>query len=168
MTVDFGHVETVSVHFDDLDAMGVVHNARYAVLVERAFTTYWSRLGFGYAGMASPPDFFSVVGEFSISYRVPVRVIGELGIHLWTEWVGTTSAAIGFRVLSADGQTVHAEGRRVNIKLDPTTMRPSPWSEKARVLATAMARPIDPGDLDDPGPTALHGHAGRPEQPVSA
>lgn len=27
-------------HFDDLDPMGVLHNARYAVLVERAITAW--------------------------------------------------------------------------------------------------------------------------------
>jgi hypothetical protein len=30
------HTETVMVYFDDLNAMGVVHNGRYATLLERA------------------------------------------------------------------------------------------------------------------------------------
>ena len=30
------HTETVMVYFDDLDAMGVVHNGRYVTLLERA------------------------------------------------------------------------------------------------------------------------------------
>ena len=30
------HTETVMVYFEDLDAMGVVHNGRYATLLERA------------------------------------------------------------------------------------------------------------------------------------
>jgi hypothetical protein len=29
-TIDYGHLEPVDVHFDDLDPMGIVHNARYA------------------------------------------------------------------------------------------------------------------------------------------
>ena len=33
-TIDYGHVEVLPVHFDDLDPMGMVHNARYAVLIE--------------------------------------------------------------------------------------------------------------------------------------
>ena len=32
--------ETVMVYFDDLDAMGVVHNGRYAALLERALAAY--------------------------------------------------------------------------------------------------------------------------------
>ncbi len=31
-----GHHRSVEVYFDDLDAFGMVHNARYAVLQERA------------------------------------------------------------------------------------------------------------------------------------
>ena len=36
VAVEYGHITEVPVHFDDLDALGVLHNARYAVLVERA------------------------------------------------------------------------------------------------------------------------------------
>ncbi|MBT8226864.1 MAG: acyl-CoA thioesterase [Dactylosporangium sp.] len=141
MSTDFGYFEPVTVHFDDLDAMGVLHNARYALLVERAYVTYWTRQGFGYTGSQSPPDAFAVVREFFITYHVPVRQVGPLGVHLWTERIGTSSTTIGFQVLSGDRTTVHADGHRVHIKLDPATMRPSPWSAEARELASALARP---------------------------
>jgi acyl-CoA thioester hydrolase len=141
MTVEYGYLEPVTVHFDDLDAMGMVHNARYALLVERAYIAYWTRQGFGYSGPSSPPDAFAVVGEFSISYHVPVCTVGELKVHMWTERLGNSSATIGFRILSADGETVHAAGTRVHIKLDPATLRPAPWTDEARTYATAVARP---------------------------
>jgi hypothetical protein len=32
LTIDYGHVEMVPVHFDDLDPIGMVHNARHALL----------------------------------------------------------------------------------------------------------------------------------------
>ena len=61
-TVLPGHVETVPVHFDDLDAMGLVHNARYALMLERALSAYWSRHGFSFAdGVPTQPDRKSVV-----------------------------------------------------------------------------------------------------------
>jgi hypothetical protein len=40
--------EIVMVYFEDLDAMGVVHNGRYAVLLERALAAYWDRAGWSY------------------------------------------------------------------------------------------------------------------------
>ena len=42
------HTETVMVYFEDLDAMGVVHNGRYAALLERALAGYWTRAGWPY------------------------------------------------------------------------------------------------------------------------
>ena len=45
LTIDYGHVELVPVHFDDLDPMGMVHNAWYALLIERALATFWRRHG---------------------------------------------------------------------------------------------------------------------------
>ncbi len=138
-TVDYGHIETVPVHFDDLDAMGIVHNARYAVMLERALSTYWGQRGFGIAdGAVTKPDVFHAVAEYSISYRTPVRHTGAVGIHFWIERMGETSVVYAFRVLSADGSTVHAEGRRVNIKLDPQTLRPAPWSAEGREVAAAL------------------------------
>ena len=136
-----GHVERIEVHFDDLDAMGIVHNARYAVMLERALSAFWARRGFTFAdGRVSKPDVFHAVAEYAISYRVPIRGTGEVAVHFWLDRLGTSSAAYGFRVLSADGATVHAEGRRVNIKLDPVTLQPSPWTAEARAVAAALLR----------------------------
>jgi acyl-CoA thioester hydrolase len=141
--VQYGHTEPVDVHFDDLDAMGIVHNARYAVLLERALSAYWSRHGFRFTnGRATHSDVFHAVAEYAISYRTPVRGTGQLGVHFWIERLGESSAAYGFRVLSADGATVHAEGRRVNIKMDPLTMRPSPWTPLARDVAARLLPPV--------------------------
>jgi acyl-CoA thioester hydrolase len=129
-----GHVEQMTIHFDDLDAMGIVHNARYAVLLERALSAYWSRHGFTFAGgVPSQPDVVNAVVEYSIRYLSPIRGTGEIGVHFWIEEFGTSSAVYRFRLISGD--TVYAEGRRVNVKLDPQTLRPSPWTPRARAVA---------------------------------
>jgi acyl-CoA thioester hydrolase len=61
-------------------------------------------------------------------------------VHFWLESMGTTSADYRFRVTSADGATVFAEGRRVNVRLDPATMRPAPWTEHGRTLGAELLR----------------------------
>ena len=43
-----GVIEPVMVHFEDLDAMGVVHNGRYVLLLERALAAYWTRAGWAF------------------------------------------------------------------------------------------------------------------------
>ncbi len=152
LDVDYGHVEPVSVHYDDFDAMGVVHNGRYPVLLERALTTFWAERGFAFTtgggpvgmgggngtGRATSPDVFQAVREFTISYLAPIRVTGTIGVHFWVEQLGETSLTYGFRFLSADGGTVHAEGRRVVVRLDPATMRPTGWTDEGRAAAAAL------------------------------
>ncbi|HLY33193.1 MAG TPA: thioesterase family protein [Jatrophihabitantaceae bacterium] len=138
-SVDYGHVEIVRVYFDDLDAMGVLHNGRYGVLFERALARYWERAGWSF-DPSSPhfADVFFVVREFSITYHLPITSVGDVQVHLWLDDLRTSSGVYGFRILSADGSVVHAEGRRVQVKLDPTTLRPSPIPE----AVLADARPL--------------------------
>ncbi|PZF99510.1 acyl-CoA thioesterase [Micromonospora deserti] len=140
--VEFGHVEHVTVHFDDLDAMGIMHNARYAVLLERALTPYWADRGVVYrGGHDTPPDLFHAVREFAITYRAPITTTGPVAVHFWLEHFGTSSAEYGFRFRSPDGGTVHAEGRRAIVRLDPATLRPAPWTDAARAVAATLLRP---------------------------
>lgn len=131
MTV--GHIEPVPVFFDDLDAMGVVHNGKYAVLIERALAAYWDRRGWAF-DPAAPHfgDIFFVVREFTIRFRTPITGVGEVGVHFWIDELGTSSAVYRFRVLSADGSTVHAEGHRSQVKLDRATMRPAAIPDSVR------------------------------------
>jgi acyl-CoA thioester hydrolase len=138
-SVDYGHIEPTWVHFDDLDSMGIVHNARYAVMLERALNTFWTKRGYTFSnGAYSHPDVFVAVAEFSISYRMPVRGVGEIGVHFWVDRHGDSSVVYAFRVLSADGATVHAEGRRVHIRLDPKTLRPTSWGEDTSAVYESL------------------------------
>jgi acyl-CoA thioester hydrolase len=137
----YGGLVSMPVHFDDLDAMGVLHNARYAVLVERAIVLWWAERGVSFSGgRPTTPDAFNVVREYAITFHRPVRGTGEIGVHFWLESMGRTSADYRFRVISTDGATVYAEGRRVNIRLDPATMRPAPWTESGRALGAGLLR----------------------------
>ncbi|MBL7259862.1 acyl-CoA thioesterase [Paractinoplanes lichenicola] len=129
------------VHFDDLDAMGILHNSRYAVLVERAIVTWWTERGVSFSGgRPTTPDAFNVVREYQITFHHPVRGTGAVEVRFWLDRMGTTSADYAFQVTSPDGATVHAEGRRVNIRLDPATMRPAPWTDHGRAIAATLLR----------------------------
>jgi acyl-CoA thioester hydrolase len=142
VALEYGHTTLVPVHFDDLDALGVLHNARYAVFVERAMISWWAERGVSFAGgRPTSPDAFNVVREYAITFHAPVRGTGEIAVHFWVEKLGTTSADYRFRCTSADNQILYAEGRRVNIRLDPATMRPIPWTAEGRRLAAELLRP---------------------------
>ncbi|MFC7385945.1 acyl-CoA thioesterase [Sphaerisporangium rhizosphaerae] len=134
-----GVYEPVQVHFDDLDAMGLLHNSRYALLVERAITAYWHRLGWAPDPARSAfTDVFLAVREFKVTYNAPISGVGEPLLHFWIERMGRTSAVYGFRVLSPDRAVVHAEGYRANVNLDPATLRPTPISDELRLAAAPL------------------------------
>src|SRR5581483_6413303 len=105
--------KTIDIHFDDLDPIGVVHNARYAVLLERAISLYWWEHGLSFVdSRPNSPDMVAVVREFSITYHAPIRGTGPVDIEFWLDHMGSSSAVYGFRFQSVDQSTVYAEGKR--------------------------------------------------------
>ncbi len=131
--------EEVMIHFEDLDAMGVVHSGRYVDVFERALAACWSRAGWSYdPGDPRFAEMLLVVREFTITYHVPISRAGTIRVQLWLERLGTTSLRYGFRVVSDDETVVHAEGRRVQVRLDPTTLRPAPITLELRTACGSL------------------------------
>jgi acyl-CoA thioester hydrolase len=139
-TVDVGVLIPVTVHFDDLDQMGLLHNSRYQVLVERAWVAFWRDQGLIRAGGLTD-DAFNVVKAFTITHDLPIMAFGEYAVHLWTERMGRTSATVHYRVCSTDGETTYAHGTRTVVRVDSTTLSPTPWSDKVREIAQTIQRP---------------------------
>jgi len=138
-TIEYGTLEPVRVYHDDLDSMGLLHNARYAVVLERALVDYWDRQGYTFTnGVLGHPDAFVAVAEYTIRYRAPKRGTGVINVHLWVDRYGESSVVYGFRMLSEDRATIYAEGSRVQIRLDPKTLRPTPWAEETCTLYTSL------------------------------
>ncbi|CAL9636492.1 hypothetical protein SUDANB105_06232 [Streptomyces sp. enrichment culture] len=138
----YGRLIPVTVHFDDLDALGLLHNARYPVLVERAWTELWQEHGVTFEGdWAAAGDACNAVRELRISYEAPVTRPGGYAVHLWLDRLGTTGLTYGFRFCSADGTVTYAQGSRVLVRLDAGTMRPAPWSERFRAAGRELLRP---------------------------
>ncbi|MFJ8803123.1 MULTISPECIES: thioesterase family protein [unclassified Streptomyces] len=139
-----GRLLPVAVHFDDLDALGLLHNARYPVMVERAWTALWSELGFGFDGdWEAAGDACNAVKELRITYDAPVGRPGAYAVHLWLERLGTTGLTYGFRFCSDDGAVTYAHGTRVLVRLDATTLRPTAWSESFRSAGRGLLRSAD-------------------------
>ncbi|MFC7868305.1 acyl-CoA thioesterase [Streptomyces murinus] len=142
--VPYGRLIPVTVHFDDLDALGLLHNARYPLLVERAWTELWHEHGIRFDGdWVAAGDACNAVRELRIGYEAPVTSPGRYAVHLWLERLGTTGLTYGFRFCSADGAETYARGTRVLVRLDATTLRPAPWSDGFRAVARELLRPAD-------------------------
>ncbi|KOT26609.1 thioesterase [Streptomyces caelestis] len=140
--MSYGRLIPVTVHFDDLDALGLLHNARYPLLVERAWTELWQEKGVRFDGdWSAAGDACNAVRELRIGYEAPVTRAGAYAVHLWLERLGRTGLTYGFRLCSADGAVTYARGSRVLVRLDATTLRPAPWSEAFRDGARELLRP---------------------------
>ncbi len=140
--LSYGRLIPVTVHFDDLDALGLLHNARYPLMVERAWAELWHEHGIRFAGdWVAAGDACNAVREMRISYEAPVTEPGAYAVHLWLERLGTTGLTYGFRLCSADGSVTYAHGTRVLVRLDAGTLRPTPWSEAFRAAGRELLRP---------------------------
>jgi acyl-CoA thioester hydrolase len=142
--LQYGALVPVAVHFDDLDALGLLHNARYPLMVERAWTAYWAERGLAFEGdWDAAGDACNAVKELRISYEAPVNRSGAYAVHLWLERLGNTGLTYGFRFCSPDGSLTYAHGTRVLVRLDAATLRPTPWSGVLRSLGPELLRPQD-------------------------
>lgn len=123
----------VQVHFDDLDAFGIVHNSRHLLLFERAVVEYWTERGWTFDPASDRiEELYFVILENSVRYVNPIATTGPVLVRFWIERLGTTSLVYGFELRSVDGSLLHAEGRRVQVKIDRTTRQPAPLSEALR------------------------------------
>jgi acyl-CoA thioester hydrolase len=127
------YVYRSTIWFDELDKLGVLHNARYAIHVERA-STAWH---FSLPGR-DPSDDNVVVKHYEIEFLQPfVRERGELIVEVGLGRLGNTSAVYTFRCVSeaADGTEVeHARGSRTIVKVSEGDLRPAPWSDGLRAV----------------------------------
>jgi acyl-CoA thioester hydrolase len=126
------------VYFDDLDAMGMLHNARYFALIDRTISAYFESRGRRWeSDPRLNPDQHWAVREQQLAYSTPFRGVGLLDVELSVARLGVTSAAYRVR-FSSDGRE-HATGSRVVIKIDPDTRRPASWTARTRDDLTAIS-----------------------------
>jgi acyl-CoA thioester hydrolase len=143
MTIDTsaGIVVRKRVYFDALDAFGMLHHARYALLFDNTVLDFWHDAGW----VPDPSVSVQVIRELTLTYHSPVLGVGDVDVRLWIERAGRTSVTYRFEVLSLDRAVRHAEGRRVDVNLHPKTLRPSRlpddmWEMAAPLLDDNVAR----------------------------
>lgn len=125
------------VYFDDLDAMGMLHNAHFAVLLDRAITAFFESHGLRWESQAADnPDQHWAVRHQELEYFAPVTGVGSVEIVLWVSSVGRTSAA--YAVEYRTGDLLHARARRTVVKLGLDGSGPAPWTDRTRAQLAAI------------------------------
>jgi acyl-CoA thioester hydrolase len=136
------HEAIHGVYFDDLDALQILHNARYLLLFERTIGSFWNRT-MGWGGSlegGQSPDRYHLVRANHLEYIRPVTGICEVRVRVWVEKLGRTSLTFGLRILPMDQDVDHATGSRVVVCVDPTTRHPAPWTDEFRQRVTPYLR----------------------------
>jgi acyl-CoA thioester hydrolase len=137
--------QTLGVYFDDLDPFHILHNARYVLLFERTLGAFWMDLGLGPFQDEGRPEQFHLVARNEIDYLTPVRGVGKVRVRVWVERIGRTSLTFAFRLLPHDEDIDHARGRRTIVHVEPSTLRPAPWTREVREILAPWteAAPVD-------------------------
>jgi acyl-CoA thioester hydrolase len=131
------------VHFDELDAMRMLHNSRFPAHVERAVGGWFTATGNRWhLDPTDNPDQFHVVRDLHIEYLNPVLGPGTMRIDIWVEQLGNTSCVYGFLCSSEDGKVPYARGERTVVKIDPHSHRPSPWTDAFREQQSALRKDL--------------------------
>ncbi len=126
------------VYFDELDLNGTLHNARFALHVERAQSALFEQLGKQWHRFADrDPDLHYVVRELHVEFLNAVTAPGPMRVEITADKIGTTSAVYGFR---CGDETTYAQGHRVIVKVDPETGKPVPWSPWYREMFAELQR----------------------------
>jgi acyl-CoA thioester hydrolase len=121
------------IYFEDLDVFGVLHNARYPLLVERSVGDFWKKMGWGgLANLAENPDQFHLVRVNHVEYHKAIKGIDEVRTRVWVGKLGNTSLRFDFSILPTDQDIICASGYRTLVCVDRDTMRPKPWSDTFR------------------------------------
>ena len=124
------HSEQI-VHFDMLDAQGILHNAAYLTLLERARTDFWQANGIRFGDPSFDWPYYVVRHE--LTYRAPIAEIGPVTISMVVAALGRTSVTYTHEIFLPDG-TIAAECRTVIVRVDGETRRPTPWSDRFRAI----------------------------------
>lgn len=137
--MDRFYEQTMGVYFDDLDAFGILHNARYLLLFERCLGSFWQHIGLGSFDIEGA-DHHHLVAANRMEYKQPVRGVGKVRVRLWIERVGRSSMTIGFKLMPMDQDVECASGERVVVCVDPEQHKPRPWSEGFRDLVAPWVK----------------------------
>jgi len=120
------HTQT---HFDELDALWILHHSRYLKHLERAQQGFFDvLLGAKEFDPETYPDIYVLVRRVEVDFKASLRGVIPFKIELKVERVREAGLTVGFAFRSPDGATLYAAGKRVVCKMSGQTHQPTGWS----------------------------------------
>ena len=122
----------IRVRSTDMDADGIVNNARYLEYFEQARLEHLVAIGL--VKRPRPPGEPSrpfTIAEATCRYRAPARHRDVLLVRVWTQHVGNRSFTLGYAIVRSEEGSAVAEGSSAQVWLDADG-RPAALDARAR------------------------------------
>ncbi len=124
--------------FDDLDAIGIVHNSVYIKYFERGRVEYLKKLGY-----EMTPDIFSgplktAVIENLIQYKSPAFFDEELILYLRAVYIKNSSMKVQYSLEKSKDNSVVATGHTIVVNLDSKGFKPEVYGDEFRSRVAAV------------------------------
>lgn len=130
----------VRVNYSEVDQMGVVYHANYAVWLDRARTEHLREAGLSYRDLEAR-GFRLVVGELNLRYLRPARYDDEVRVRCWVRDLASRRVIFGYAVERADAGELLATATTSMIVLDASlTLARLP--EDVRALLAPAPDPV--------------------------
>lgn len=126
------------IHFDLVDMMGVVHNAAYLLLFERARTDWIQSHDLWYGSPDFDWPYYVVRNE--VDYLAPIAGGDEVTVTVAVAKLGKTSATFTHTITTGNGIRA-AKGQTTVVRIDPESKRPIPWTDRFRALTESIKAP---------------------------
>jgi len=124
---------TAPVHFDELDALGVLHHTRYLLHLERAQQKFFEHLlGVDDFDADRDEDIYVVVHSLESRFRQPFRKPGPIVVDYTITRIRTGGVTMAYKIRNPEGDTIYCEGTRTVCKLSAEAHQPVAWTEPFR------------------------------------
>ena len=126
--------QPIEVRFRDVDALGHVNNAVVVTYLEVARFAWWRDY---LAGRPFADEAF-LIARVEVDYLRPILITDRIRVEVRCPRIGRSSFDLQSRILDDQG-TCFAEGRTVQVMVDPGLARPTPIRPETRAWLGTQA-----------------------------
>ena len=121
------------VHFDELDALGLLHHTRYLLHLERAQQKFFEKLlGVDDFNKDRDEDIYVVVHGLEVRFRQALSNPGLIAVDYTISRIRSGGVTMSFTIRHPEKNTVYCDGTRTLCKLSANSHQPTPWTPAFR------------------------------------
>jgi len=106
------------VNYSEIDQMGVVYHARYAVWLDIARTEFLRQAGMSYRELEAM-GFFLVVGDLTMRYHRPARYDDLVQVRCWVRELASRRVTFAYRLTHAETGVLLVTAETRMLSLNP-------------------------------------------------